>query len=335
MQQPEVSIAFQTDKPLAAYGPLAAAAEAYGFDGVTVYNDMLYQPAWLPLLEIARATQRVRIGPAAVNPFTCHPMSIAGQIAQIDEMAKGRTYLGIARGSWLEYVGLHPQQPITALREALECVRHLLRRDPAPYAGKIFPIAGGDVLRWEIERAGIPFLLGSWGPKTIQACIQEITEVKIGGSANPDVVPPYRQIINEAAEGVGRPGSEVGIVVGAVTVVDLDGQKARDSARREVALYLPVVAGLDPGLQLDPELLARIRAAADRYAYDEAAALISDELLYRFAFAGTPDEVAEHAAALFDQGAARVEFGTPHGLTPQEGLRLLGEKVLPSLDIRA
>jgi hypothetical protein len=36
VRQPEISIAFQTDKPLAAYGPLAVAAEAYGFDGVTV-----------------------------------------------------------------------------------------------------------------------------------------------------------------------------------------------------------------------------------------------------------------------------------------------------------
>jgi 5,10-methylenetetrahydromethanopterin reductase len=41
-----VSLAFQTDHPLAAYGPLAAAAEAAGFDGVAVYNDLLYQPAW-------------------------------------------------------------------------------------------------------------------------------------------------------------------------------------------------------------------------------------------------------------------------------------------------
>jgi 5,10-methylenetetrahydromethanopterin reductase len=294
---------------------------------------MLYQPAWLPLLEIARATQRVRIGPAAVNPFTCHPMNIAGEIALIDEMANGRAYLGLARGSWLEYVGLRPQQPIAALREAMECMRHLLRRDTTPYLGKVFSIAGGDVLRWEIERAGIPFLLGSWGPKTIQACIHEIAEVKIGGSANPDVVPPFRRIINDAAARVGRSGSEVGIVAGAVTVVDRDGARARDCARREVALYLPVVAGLDPSLQIDPELLARIRAAADHYAFDEAAALIADDLLYRFAFAGTPDEVAEHAAALFAQGAARVEFGTPHGLTPQEGLRLLGEHVLPSLGV--
>src|SRR4051812_10945222 len=65
MPQPTVSTASQPDQPRAAYGALAQAAESYGFDGVTVYNDMLYQPAWLPLREIARHTQRVRIGPAA------------------------------------------------------------------------------------------------------------------------------------------------------------------------------------------------------------------------------------------------------------------------------
>lgn len=337
MRQTEISIAFQTDKPITAYGPLAMAAEAYGFDGVTVYNDMLYQPAWLPLLEVARATKRVRIGPAAVNPFTTHPMNIASEIALIDEMSQGRAYLGMARGSWLDYVGIRPQQAVTALRESLECVRHLLRRDPAPYNGKIYPIAGGDTLRWEIQRSDIPFLLGSWGAKTIQACIREIAEVKIGGSANPDVVPPFRKIINDAATASGRSTegkNEIGIVVGAVTVVDLDGEKARQLARRECALYLPVIAELDPSLQLDPELMTRIKEAADRYAFDEAAALVSDDLLYRFAFAGTPDEVAEHATEVFDKGAARVEFGTPHGLTPQEGLRLLGERVLPALGVR-
>jgi hypothetical protein len=41
----QLSIAFQTDKALTAYGALAAAVENYGFDAVTVYNDMLYQPS--------------------------------------------------------------------------------------------------------------------------------------------------------------------------------------------------------------------------------------------------------------------------------------------------
>ena len=157
----QLSIAFQTDKPLSAYGPLAAAAEAYGFDAVTVYNDMLYQPAWLPLLEMARATLRTRIGVAAVNPFTCHPINIAANIALIDEASGGRAYLGMARGSWLDFIGVEPARPVTALREAFGCVRHLLSRSTEPFAGDIFPVAGGDALRWPILRPNVPFLLGT------------------------------------------------------------------------------------------------------------------------------------------------------------------------------
>ena len=102
-------------------------------------------------------------------------------------------------------------------------------------------------------------------------------------------------------------------------------------AKREVALYLPIVAELDPTVALEPELVRRLQQAAAVYDFEAAAALVSDELLTRFAFAGTPDEVADHAATLFAAGASRVELGTPHGLTPENGLRLLGTRVLPGL----
>jgi 5,10-methylenetetrahydromethanopterin reductase len=326
-----VSVAFQTDLPLAAYGPVAAAAEAYGFDGVSVYADLLYQPPWLPLLEIARHTRRVRIGPAAVNPFTCHPINLAGHIALLDEASEGRAFLGLARGAWLDVLGLHPPRPVTALREAFECVRHLLRRSPTPYAGEVFRLAGGDTLRWAVRRPDLPFLLGSWGPRTIRACIREIAEVKIGGSASVEVVPPTRAVVAAAAAAAGRHPGEIGVAVGAVTVVDRDGAAARALARRRVALYLPVIAQLDPTLPVEPARLRRIAAAAGTYDFERAARDVTDELLRRLAFAGTPDEVAEQAAGLFAAGAARLEFGAPHGLSVEAGLRLLGEAVLPQL----
>lgn len=331
MQQRSVSVAFQTDHPLAAYGPLAATVEAYGFGGVSVYNDMLYQPAWLPLLEIARHTQRVMIGPAAVNPFTCHPINIAGNIALIDEASGGRAYLGLARGAWLDFLGMEPQQPVTALREAMECVRHLLARSTEPYHGTVFKLAGGDALRWNILRPDVPIVLGAWGSRAIGACLPYINEIKIGGTANPAVIPQVRATIVAAAQAAARDADDVGIVAGAVCVVDRDGAAARTLARRKAALYLPIIATLDHTLQIEPELLERIKAAAAAYDFDQAGSLISDDLLNRLAFAGTPDEVAAQAIALFEAGATRIEFGTPHGINEREGLRLLGEAVLPQL----
>ena len=331
MPNHSISIAFQTDKPISAYGPLAASAEKYGFAGVTVYNDLLFQPAWLPLMEIARHTRRVRIGVAAVNPFTCHPVNIAGNIALIDEAAQGRAYLGLARGGWLEFLGIEPERPITALREAFGCIRHLLNGSTEPYEGQIFPLAGGESLRWQIYRPDIPFLLGTWGAKTIKACIEHISEIKIGGTANPGVIPQMRTAIAGAARPIKRNPAEIGLALGAVTVVDLNGEAARKQARREAALYLSIIAKLDHSLNLEPKLLARIKAATAVYNYERVASYISDDLLRRLAFAGNPDDVAGQAAALFEAGAQRVEFGTPHGLSKEEGLRLLGEQVLPAL----
>jgi len=329
--QRSVSIAFQTDKPITAYGPLAKTVEDFGFGGVSVYNDMLYQPAWLPLLEIARHTARVRIGPAAVNPFTCHPINIAGNIALLDEASHGRAYLGLARGAWLDFVGVSPQRPVTALREAFGCIRHLLTQSSDPYVGQVFSLAGGEALRWQIARPDVPFLLGTWGEQTLTACATHITEVKLGGTANPAAVSQMRGVLESSATQSRLGVDAIGLVVGAVTVVDTDGKAARDLARREAALYLPVIAELDRSLDIEPELMARIRAASDVYDFKRAGSYISDDLLRRVAFAGTPEQVADQAAALFEAEAQRVEFGTPHGLTTAEGLRLLGERVLPAL----
>lgn len=326
-----LSVAFQTDKPLADYGRLAARAEELGFDGVSVYNDLLFQPAWLPLLEIAKNTRRVRIGPAAVNPFTCHPVNIAGNIALIDQVSMGRAYLGLARGSWLDSIGLRPERPIEALREAFECVRRLLSGDRRPFPGEIFPLSGREALRWDGIRSDIPFLLGSWGPRTIDACIGHVQEVKLGGTANPEIVAAAARRLAQSAKRVGKAASGVRLVVGAVTVVDEDEERARRLARREAALYLPVIARLDPSLNLEGDRLSRIEAALARQDREAAAALIPDRLLRLTALAGAPHQIADQTRELLAAGADRVEFGTPHGLDESEGLRLLGQKTLPAL----
>jgi 5,10-methylenetetrahydromethanopterin reductase len=321
---PQITVALQTDKPLTAYGSLAVKAEAYGFDGVSVYNDMLYQPAWLPLLEIARQTKRIRIGPAAINPFTAHPINIAGNLAIVDAVSNGRAYCGFARGAWLDFIGLNPSKPIATLREALLCVRHLLRQDKRPFVGEHFQLQGGDTLRWQDIRSDIPFLLGSWGEKSIRACLPLVSEIKLGGTANPGAVRRLKSFLEQQ-------NADSGVVCGSVTVIDKDGDAARNRARREVALYLPVVAALDQTITIEPERIKGIQEAMKQYDVDKAITFISDDLLSKFAFAGTPDEIIEQVLTLFAAGADRIEFGTPHGLSSENGLALLGEIVLPNV----
>ena len=318
----ELGLGLQTDKALGEYGPLARAAEEAGFDVVTTFNDLWFQPALPALLEIARSTRVVRVGPSCLNPFTLHPVEMAGQTAMLDAAANGRGFLGLARGAWLETLGVDQSDPVTAIREAWEVIRRLLNGNDSGYEGERFSLPPGARLRYPVLRPQVPLLVGTWSPRLAAFAGEAAQELKVGGSANPDVVPVVRQRIGN---------SDVRIVLGAVTVVDEDGDRARKIARREVAMYLAVVAELDPTLSLEPELIARVRALVAAGDDEAAGALISDDLLGLFAFAGTPEQIVTHAEAVFDAGAGRVEFGTPHGASERRGIELLCTEVLPRL----
>jgi 5,10-methylenetetrahydromethanopterin reductase len=318
----EVSIAFQSDKRPDEYRDLARLAERSGFDVVSVYNDLFFQPAIYPLLLMAEVTERVRLGPAALNPYTLHPAEIAGQIAALDAVSSGRAYLGLVQGSWLDALGIDPRRPLTAIREAVDVIRRLLAGDESGFEGEQFSLTPGARLRYEPLRADVPLMIGTWGVRVAAYAGEVASELKIGGTANPDLVPVMRSRVGN---------DHVRVVVGAVTVVDDDAEAARRRAREEAALYFPVVAGLDPTLDVPAGLVEEVRTLVDARQQAAAGRLIPDALLDKLAFSGTAEDVARQAAALYDAGAARVEFGTPHGLSSRRGVELLAERVVPGL----
>jgi 5,10-methylenetetrahydromethanopterin reductase len=330
----EIGIAFQTDKPPGRYGELAAAAEGYGFDVVSVFADLLYQPPLPALLEMARATFRVRLGAACLNPYTQHPYEIAGGLAALDAASAGRAYLGLARGTWLDAIGIEQRRPLAHLRDTAAIVRALLAGDDRGYTGTAYQLAPGIRLRYPVPGRVPPLLLGTWGPRGAALAGQIADEVKVGGSANPAIVPLIRDRIAVGARTAGRSRGQVKVVLGAVTVVDENGAAARRRARTEVAKYLAVVAGLDATSELPGGLADRIGGLVAAGGDEAAGALIPDEVLDRFAFAGTPGQVAALAQRVLDAGADRVDFGTPHGLTDDGGVALLGTEVLPRLRLR-
>jgi 5,10-methylenetetrahydromethanopterin reductase len=287
---PELGLGLQTDKRPEEYVQLARLAEDAGFDVVSTFHDLLFQPAIAPLVLIAQATERVRVGPAALNPYTLHPVEIAGQTAALDLISNGRAYLGLVKGAWLDELGLEEARPLTALREAVEIVRRLFSRDLSGFEGERFSLAPGRGFEFEPLRAEVPLMLGTWGPRTAAYAGEVAHELKLGGTANPDLIPIVREWIGN---------DEVGIVVGAVTAVDEDGDAARARARVEVGRYLPIVGKLDPTFEGREPPLDRVTIA------------------------GTPEEVIRHAERLFAAGVKRIDFGAP------QGVKLLAERVVP------
>ena len=52
----EIGLGLQSDRSLADYEAVGRRAEAAGFDVVSVFQDLFFQPAIFPLLAIARVT---------------------------------------------------------------------------------------------------------------------------------------------------------------------------------------------------------------------------------------------------------------------------------------
>ena len=150
---------------------------------------------------MARVTERVRLGPAALNPFTLHPYEIAGQTAMLDLASGGRAYLGLVKGAWLDQLGLDEERPLVALREAVEIVQKLLAGDTSGVAGERFTLAPGTALAYERVRPSVPLLIGTWGERTAAWAGTVADELKIGGSANPELVP----VVRGWAGAAGRP----------------------------------------------------------------------------------------------------------------------------------
>ena len=219
----------------------------------------------------------------------------------LDSVSHGRAFLGLAKGAWLDRLDIEEERPVAGLREAVAIVRALLAGDEAGVEGERFTLAPGTMLTYPRVRSDIPLLIGTWGRETARWAGTVAQEVKVGGSANPDLVPIVR-------EWIGNP--EVKVVLGSVSVVDEDGDWARERASAAVMPYLDVVAHLDPTLWLEQG---------------------GPPPLECFCIAGTPEEVAARVVELWDAGADRVELGTPQGRSPLAGVELVCDRVLPRL----
>jgi alkanesulfonate monooxygenase SsuD/methylene tetrahydromethanopterin reductase-like flavin-dependent oxidoreductase (luciferase family) len=88
-----------------AVAQLAADAEAAGYDGVFIWDHLLYRPPheaiadpWVVLTAIAMVTERVRIGPMVTPVARRRPQVLARQTASLDVLSGGRLVFGAGLG---------------------------------------------------------------------------------------------------------------------------------------------------------------------------------------------------------------------------------------------
>jgi 5,10-methylenetetrahydromethanopterin reductase len=330
------SVRFNNDLPVTEYPPLARAAEAAGFDQFWVSDDLFLRSVWIILAAVAHATERIQLGTCIVNPHTLHPAEIAMAAGALDEVSGARFCLGISSGAddFLNWVGIQPEAPLTAVVEAVEVLRRLFAGEPVEFDGRVFNKWTREAyLRFPTRR--IPIYVGAMGPRMLRL----IGRVADGGL--PLLFPPEHFSVAMAhvqagLEEAGRSVDDVDVAACIWCSVAADRQSAEDALRDKVAYY---------GHALSPLILAALgveRAEFEPIQHaimverdvNKARALVTPAML-RIGVVGTASDLIPRLERLVAMGASHLSFGPPLGPDPLAAIELLGRDVLPHFRGRA
>ncbi|MBI2764753.1 MAG: LLM class flavin-dependent oxidoreductase [Chloroflexi bacterium] len=147
---------------------LAAAqrAEALGLDGLCVGDHVTFygfgNDGLITLTAIAAVTERIELKTAVYLLPLRHPVPVALQAAQVDQLSMGRLVLGIGVGGEDPHEftssGVNPHHRGARANEALQIIKRLWSEDHVTFAGRHFQL--DDVTLYPKPARPIPVFVG-------------------------------------------------------------------------------------------------------------------------------------------------------------------------------
>jgi alkanesulfonate monooxygenase SsuD/methylene tetrahydromethanopterin reductase-like flavin-dependent oxidoreductase (luciferase family) len=300
----------------------AVLAEQLGYDGIwlTEQNLVSFLAAPDPLqlaAAIAQRTSRIRIGVAVfVLPFH-HPLRLAGQIAQIDQLCGGRFDVACGRGA----SPYQMRQFQTELDEAdsraffAEHLRIMVDHwtDPSAHAheGRFFSYPNATVLPPPLQRPHPPLWLAALSARSVRWAIE------LGFDCDVISAPfrePFAQVegvyeaFEQALRDSGRERSQMRFALNRMTFVGAD-----EAECREVLRYVLMNHRI-----IDQQLGGLEHVRGGDYAVDEAVREDEpglDEMYANIAFGTAPEvhaKLARYAELGCDQFSTWQNLGQPH-----------------------
>ena len=154
---------------------MARLADRAGYDAVWVGDSIVAKPRLEPLTTlayIAGITTRVRLGTAVLLPALRHPVVLAQQIANVDQISHGRLVLGLGVGWSLPSAerewaacGADHKRRVRRLEEHVETWRMFWRGEPLTHQGSDFALAEHTIgpLPWNPEGPPVLITAGNRG----------------------------------------------------------------------------------------------------------------------------------------------------------------------------
>ena len=148
-------------------GRLAAMIESYGLGTVWTANHPAARDPFMCFAGVARATNRVSMGPVAVSPFELHPLKMANSLLTLNELAYGRAAIVVGGGGGTSIVmGLKPDRQtmipsmVKGVGETIEFLKSISHDKLLTYEGEVFQIANYQP-KWADEKPPLIYAAAS------------------------------------------------------------------------------------------------------------------------------------------------------------------------------
>lgn len=307
----EFGINFMPTAPAREVVDWARAVERHGYAILGISDSQsICRDVYVTLGLCAANTERLRLGPRVITPLTRHPAVAASAAATLEELAPGRTMLGIGSGDSAPYnIGLKPV-PLVELRDYALAIRALLTTGRADYRGA--------TARFTWSRARVPIFLAASGPKTLRLAGRIADGVVVRTGILPEIIRDSIAQVHAGAREAGRDPDAVEMW----WWPDANIAAGRREALEEIKMSLAAAGNhltrfTTEGKHVPPELLDKVKALGARYAFAdhvqpgsancrliEELGLV-DYLADRFAIAGTAADCIKTLERAVEAGARR------------------------------
>jgi len=301
---------------------LGQLAEQLGYTCAWVGDSqMIWREAYVVLGAMAQATTRINLATGVTNPITRDIAVTAAAMETLNELSGGRARLGIGLGdSSVETLGGRPAR-LADFEKAIQDMRELI-------AGET--VEGTIPLHLTYTQPGtrVPTYLAVSGPKIhrLAGKIGDGAIVLVG--VDPLFLEASRRELEAGAAQAGRNLKADGFRTVCWTPCSIadDGHQARVAVKAHVARVLK----RDLPFALNDADMAIVRKIREEYEYYEHMVvgtphgdIVPDELVEKFAIAGTPAEARDQLQRLAASGLVDEIAIIPHAHDPVDRERIM------------
>ena len=274
-------------------------AEDLGVESVWV-AEAWGRDAFSMLTHLALTTKKIGLGTAIVNVFSRTPAVLAMTFGTLDELSGGRAIIGLgSSGANVveHWHGVPFEKPATRLREYVEIITMIMRRQKLMYDGKVFKMQRGFTAQFPVFRDHIPTYIASITPKSMVQT-GEVADGWIPIYWPKDKIASGVETLMEGARKAGKTRADITVAPAIVLQVtdDASEETIRAQARAPIAFYVGRMGTYyyemlnRHGFEEEVAAIQAAWAARDAKA---AAAAVSDRMLDQTAVVGPFDKCRE------------------------------------------